>query len=334
MALASRPPSSRSSAGLPSGSATGEAPGRIVGLLPAELQTNLTAARRGSIERAAKRAPAGEGPGADKAPPPPVAGSAGSERPIRGDRWELGPLLKSGGQARIWEARDLMDRSREPVVLKEPLPHVSDGSERLAREAEALRRVDGARFVPKLVDYRSSPDGGFIVMTRAVGSLADEYQSRVAPAAEIRLIFTHACLGLLAAYAAGVIAHRDIALENLLRAYDGRVLVADFGIALMRGVDVGLTPMGISLGRAQYRAPDLATGAEASEATDTYALGVAGSKLATGRFPVVGETLPPGAADPALRALIADCMDPDPVGRPTMRQILGRLDPEATEMLV
>jgi serine/threonine-protein kinase len=99
-------------------------------------------------------------------------------------------------------------------------------------------------------------------------------------------VIAQTAAGLAAAHLAGVV-HCDIKPGNLLLTRDGRVKIADFGIANVAGGRADLGP-GILLGTPAYLAPELLAGAPATPATDMYALGVVAYECLTGMPPFVG----------------------------------------------
>ncbi|HWT46512.1 MAG TPA: protein kinase, partial [Vicinamibacterales bacterium] len=104
-------------------------------------------------------------------------------------------------------------------------------------------------------------------------------------------IATEAADALEYAHKRGVI-HRDIKPENILL-HDGRVLVADFGIALAVEQAGGqrMTQTGLSLGTPQYMAPEQAMGERNIDArADIYALGAVTYEMLAGEPPFTGAT--------------------------------------------
>ena len=95
---------------------------------------------------------------------------------------------------------------------------------------------------------------------------------------------------LAAAHAAGLI-HRDVKPENVLIADDGRVKVADFGLAQAVSADTQHTATGgVLIGTVSYLAPELVVDGRADARSDVYAAGVVLYELLTGRKPHEGES--------------------------------------------
>lgn len=140
--------------------------------------------------------------------------------------------------------------------------------------------------------------------------------------------------GLAAAHAAGIV-HRDVKPANALLD-GGRVLLADFGIALLAG-HPRVTTEGHVLGTAAYLAPEVISGQAPGPAGDVYALGVTVYELLTGQPPFTGNTAAilqshvtaappraPGITD-RLWEVIAACLAKDPAARPSAAQAAAAL---------
>jgi TolB-like protein len=84
------------------------------------------------------------------------------------------------------------------------------------------------------------------------------------------------------------IIHRDVKTENMMLTGEGRVKLADFGLAKPRG-SVQLTKTGSTLGTAAYMSPEQVRGEEIDHRSDIFSLGVVLYELVTGRLPFHGE---------------------------------------------
>ncbi len=102
-------------------------------------------------------------------------------------------------------------------------------------------------------------------------------------------IILGSCEGLAYAHRKGVV-HRDVKPGNLLLADDGRVKLADFGIAKATEQS-SITQTGSVLGTAAYLAPEQGRGESAGPPADIYALGVVTYQLLAGRLPFEGSSL-------------------------------------------
>jgi serine/threonine protein kinase len=108
------------------------------------------------------------------------------------------------------------------------------------------------------------------------------------PATEILLRIASA---LQAAHECGVI-HRDVKPANILIRSDGSAKLGDFGMAIHRQAPSAAATGHPQVGTPLYTAPEIWNGAEASPATDLYALGATYHHLLTGRPPFEAEDLP------------------------------------------
>jgi len=94
--------------------------------------------------------------------------------------------------------------------------------------------------------------------------------------------------GLAAAHASGIV-HRDVKPENVLVTADGRLKVADFGLARALSA-AGHTRSGLLIGTVAYVPPEQVTGGPTGPAGDVYSAGVMLFELLTGRLPFTGDT--------------------------------------------
>jgi serine/threonine-protein kinase PpkA len=112
------------------------------------------------------------------------------------------------------------------------------------------------------------------------------------------------------AYAHGKgVVHRDVKPQNILLDEDGRVYLADFGVAKIVEGPGGITVTGMISGTPQYMAPEQASGAKLDGRADIYSLGIVAYELFTGRVPF--------SADTPLAVLMKHLQEPIPVPSPS-----------------
>ncbi len=142
--------------------------------------------------------------------------------------------------------------------------------------------------------HRVGTEGGwpFIAMEWLEAKTLDELlrQRHRYEAAQVARLGLQVLDVLAAAHEAGVV-HRDIKPANLLVTRDGRVKVADFGIARLQGSSVAHTQVGMILGTPQYAAPEQLAGQAVDCRADLYALGGVLYEATVGRPPFDAQNL-------------------------------------------
>jgi serine/threonine protein kinase len=186
-------------------------------------------------------------------------------------------------------------RLERQVAVKLLAEHLADDPtfvSRFQREAQAAARLVHPNVVQIFDSGLDEPSGRhFIVMEYIQGHscaeiLRDDGWVEVDEAVSI---IGQACEGLDYAHRHGVV-HRDVKPGNLLRAREGEVKLADFGIAKATEQS-SITQVGSVLGTAAYLAPEQARGEEAGPRADLYALGVVAYQLISGRLPYEATSL-------------------------------------------
>ncbi len=149
-----------------------------------------------------------------------------------GGRYRLTRRIARGGMAEVWEADDvILSRS---VAVKALLPKLASDQAfvtRFRREAIAAARLAHPNIV-SIYDTCSQPGCEAIVMELVRGTTLRETLDRQhdLPMAQAVDIAIQVAGALEHAHLHGLV-HRDIKPANILLGGDGRVLVADFGIA-------------------------------------------------------------------------------------------------------
>ncbi|MGH2949317.1 MAG: serine/threonine-protein kinase, partial [Solirubrobacteraceae bacterium] len=201
-------------------------------------------------------------------------------------RYEILREVGRGGMAMVYLARQTdLDRF---VALKElGAFHASDPSfaQRFLRES----RVAGSLSHPNIVtvhDYFEHDGTPYIAMEYVERGSLRPYVGRMT-LAQVGGVLE----GLLAGLAHGEqhgIVHRDLKPENLMVTADGRVKIADFGIAkATTKMQTGafLTATGTTVGTPTYMAPEQAMAQDIGPWTDLYSVGCMAFELFTGRVP-------------------------------------------------
>ncbi|HEY4378410.1 MAG TPA: serine/threonine-protein kinase, partial [Acidimicrobiales bacterium] len=220
-------------------------------------------------------------------PGPPIGDLSGL---LLAGRYRLTGRIASGGMAQVWEAND--EILARHVAVKILHPHLAADESFVRRfRAEA---VAAARLAhPSIVSiYDTFADQGVeaIVMELVRGTtLRARLDERGAlDVGEVLAIGAQVADALNDAHHHGLV-HRDVKPANILLSSDGRVLVADFGIAkAAEGGDH--TSEGLMVGTAKYVAPEQVEGKPVDGRTDLYALGVVLYEALCGRPPFVADT--------------------------------------------
>jgi serine/threonine protein kinase len=202
-------------------------------------------------------------------------------------RYRLEGRLGHGGMSTVHLAIDLrLERQVAVKLLAEHLAEDPAFVSRFQREAQAAARLVHPNIVQVFDSGRDERTGQyFIVMEYIEGSSCAEIlrDQGWVEVDEGLSIIEQACEGLHYAHRHGVV-HRDVKPGNLLRAREGEVKLADFGIAKATEQS-SITQVGSVLGTAAYLAPEQARGEEAGPSADLYALGVVTYQLISGRLP-------------------------------------------------
>ncbi|CAN5536157.1 Stk1 family PASTA domain-containing Ser/Thr kinase [soil metagenome] len=210
-------------------------------------------------------------------------------------RYRIGPRVARGGMASVYEAHDLrLDRTVAVKIMHAGLGD-DDGNrefaERFVREARAAARLSHPNVVAV---YDQGDDDGtiFLVMELITGHTLRDTISKESPMSPSRALalMDPVVSAIASAHRSGLI-HRDVKPENVLIADDGRVKVADFGLAKAISADTQHTAtQGVLIGTVSYLAPELVVDGRADARADVYALGVVLYELLTGVKPHEGET--------------------------------------------
>lgn len=215
-------------------------------------------------------------------------------RPSLG-RYEVIRLIGEGGFGSVYEARDPQLERR--VALKIMLPRVGAGPETLLREGRSIARVAHPNVVA-VHEVGTSDDGELYLAMELLtgGTLRAWADDQPRSVGEIVAKYAQAARGLAAIHGAGLV-HGDFKPDNGLLGEDGRVRVADFGLARLLvdrpgpeawiGDNVDITRVA---GTPLYMAPEQHRGKDVDAWSDQHALCVSLFETVYGSPPFHGST--------------------------------------------
>ncbi|MEA2460673.1 MAG: eukaryotic-like serine/threonine-protein kinase [Actinomycetota bacterium] len=233
-------------------------------------------------------------------------------------RYRIISRIAGGGMGEVFRGHDLLlDRAIAVKVLQQSLAHDPELVQRFKAEARAAARLSHPNVV-QVHDWGSEHDSiYYMVMEYVAGTdLRDVLVGRgPLPAIRAAAVTASVCDALEAAHARGLI-HRDVKPENVLIARDGKVKVADFGIAAIADVERS-HPGGAILGTLRYLSPEQASGEEATMASDIWAAGALLFELLIGSPPQGGtgaellrrRAVEPPVAPSSLETKLPDALD-------------------------
>ena len=211
------------------------------------------------------------------------------------NRYQLQRVVASGGMATIYHALDLrLDRQ---VAVKIMHPHLANDEDfvgRFIREAKAAAALAHPNIVA--IQDQGWNEGGvpavFIVMEYIEGfTLRDVIAEQGALGVTESLRYFAPVISAMSAAHKNGILHRDLKPENILISKDGRVKVADFGLA--KGPQLGATltvESSVILGSVSYLSPEQVQRGLSDMRSDVYSLGIVLFEILTGKKPFDGES--------------------------------------------
>ena len=210
-------------------------------------------------------------------------------------RYQLISQIAQGGMASIYLALDTrLDRK---VAVKIMHPHLAQDEafvNRFIREAKAAAALTHPNAV-SVQDQGWNTNGVpavFIVMELVEGHTLREYldESGKFGVAQTLQYLTAILGALAAAHKLGII-HRDIKPENILISNDGRIKIADFGLA--HGAPIGSTltaESSVVLGSVSYLSPEQVQRGISDSRSDVYSTGILAYELLVGEKPFSGDS--------------------------------------------
>ena len=205
-------------------------------------------------------------------------------------RYELLEHIGGGGMADVYKAHDtILDRMVAVKILHAQLANDEEFLEKFRLEAKGAARLSHPNIVG-IYDVGHDAGKYFIVMEYIAGeTLKKRVQREGRLSVEESLRIAKEIARALREAHANNLVHCDIKPHNILVTADGRVKVADFGIA--RAVTSStMTYNGNIVGSVHYFSPEQAKGTKITPKSDIYSLGVVLYEMLTGELPFTGET--------------------------------------------
>ena len=259
------------------------------------------------------------------------------------DRYEILEKIGSGGMSDVYKAKcHKLNRLVAIKVLKSEFTSDATFVSKFKMEAQAAAGLSHPNIV-NIYDVVDEGDIHFIVMELVEGITLKSYITKKGhlDVKEAIGIAIQVASGIEAAHEQHII-HRDIKPQNMLISMDGKVKVADFGIA--RAVSSQTMNAATVVGSVHYISPEQAQGQHATPQSDIYSLGVVayeglcGHRPFTGATPVdiaaahVNNPVPPlpDSVDVQLREFVMSMLSKDPLDRPkdalTVSRTLSRIE--------
>lgn len=196
-----------------------------------------------------------------------------------------------GGMGVVYRAHDT--KLYRDVALKfmmHGLRFNSEHGDRLRREARALAALNHPNILT-IHDIGDTDGVPFLVLEWVGGgALSDSALQPPLSTREFVRVALPVAEALGAAHDHGIV-HRDVKPANVLVSDEGRIKLADFGLAKFRDLDRDVTRTAGAVGTVAYMSPEQASGGEVGPTSDIFSFGVLAYELLTGQLPFKGEGL-------------------------------------------
>src|SRR5439155_14133666 len=210
---------------------------------------------------------------------------------VLGGRYRVLAPIGTGASAHVFLAEDVTLRRRVALkVLHPALAHDEGFLRRFQAEARAAAALSHPN-VMAVYDWGDDGESPYLVCEfLGGGSLRALLDSghRLTPSQAL-LVGLEAARGLEYAHHRSLV-HRDIKPANLLFDAEGRLRIADFGLARALAEAAWTEPSGAVLGTARYGAPEQLRGESIDGKADVYALAVVLVEVGSGEVPFAADT--------------------------------------------
>ena len=204
------------------------------------------------------------------------------------ERYEILSTVGTGGMADVYRARDtVLKRLVAIKVLKEEYSSDASFVAKFRREAQAVSALNHPNIVG-VFDVGEQNGMYYIVMELVEGINLKKYIEKIGAMDEREAVEVamQVAKGLEAAHDKGIV-HRDIKPQNIIISREGKIKVADFGIARMVATETSTTS---TMGSVHYISPEQARGDACDARSDIYSLGITLYEMVTGQVPFDGDS--------------------------------------------
>ena len=210
---------------------------------------------------------------------------------LLGDRYLIEEQIGSGGMSLVYKARcTKIGRNVAVKVLRPEFVEDEEFVKRFKVEAQAAGSLSHPNVV-NIYDMGMQEGIYYIVMEYIQGSTLKELiqEEKVFSLQKALLFSKQICEALVHAHSHHIV-HCDIKPHNILVTQEGRVKVADFGIAkAVSASTISMTDQH-AIGSVHYFSPEQARGGITDEKSDIYSLGVVMYEMLTGQIPFQGDS--------------------------------------------
>lgn len=214
------------------------------------------------------------------------------EGKILGNRYELLCRVGTGGMAVVYKAKDkILNRFVAVKILREEFKENEEFIRRFNVESQAAASLSHQNIV-QIYDVGEEDGLHYIVMEYLEGKTLKEYMNEKGgklPWREAANFSMQICRALEHAHSKHVV-HRDIKPQNIIMTEEGKLKVADFGIARAANNTTTVNSTSAAVGSAHYLSPEQARGGYTDCRSDIYSLGVVMYEMFTGRLPFDADT--------------------------------------------